>query len=73
MTHEGATHVNIIGSIITDAISPGLDEYESLNAEDRENISRLFLEVGFSIIKLKNESTGHNNTPSVQFECSPLS
>ncbi|KAL8507245.1 hypothetical protein ACS0TY_017967 [Phlomoides rotata] len=44
MTHEGATHVNIIDSIITDAISPGLDEYEGLNAKDRANISRLFLE-----------------------------
>lgn len=52
MTHEGATHVNIIDSIISDAISPGLDEYEGLDAKDCEDISRLFLEVGFSIIKL---------------------
>lgn len=47
MTHEGESHVNIIDSIIADAILPGLDENEGLVANDRENISCLFLEVGF--------------------------
>lgn len=50
MTHEGASQVNIIDSIIADAISHGLDEYEGLNVKDRENISCLFLEVGVPII-----------------------
>ncbi|KAI3466792.1 hypothetical protein Pfo_023455, partial [Paulownia fortunei] len=44
MTHEGASQVNIVDSIIADAISPGLDEYEGLSAKDRENISCLLLE-----------------------------
>lgn len=44
MTHEGESHVNIIDSIIADAILPGLDENEGLDANDRENISCLFLE-----------------------------
>lgn len=52
MTHEGASHVNILNSIIADAISPGLDENDGLDAKDRENISCLFLEVGSSIITL---------------------
>lgn len=52
MTHEGASHVHIINSIIADAVSPGLDESDGLDAKDRENISCLFLEVGFSVITL---------------------
>ncbi|KAH6776753.1 hypothetical protein C2S52_014314 [Perilla frutescens var. hirtella] len=44
MTHEGANHVNIIDSIIADAISPGFDETKGLDAKDRENISCLFIE-----------------------------
>nr|UWV21202.1 hypothetical protein [Noronhia emarginata] len=44
MTHEGASQVNIIESIIVDAISPGSDKSEGLNAKDREDISSLFLE-----------------------------
>ncbi|KAK4421109.1 Pre-processing factor 39 [Sesamum alatum] len=44
MTHEGASQVNIIDSVIADAISPGLDEYGGFNAKDQENISCLFLE-----------------------------
>ncbi|XP_057797674.1 pre-mRNA-processing factor 39-2 isoform X2 [Salvia miltiorrhiza] len=44
MTHEGVSHLNIINSLIADAISPGLDENEGLDAKDRENISCLFLE-----------------------------
>ncbi|XP_042041836.1 uncharacterized protein LOC121787223 isoform X2 [Salvia splendens] len=44
MTHEGASHLNIINSVIADAISPGLDENEGLDAKDRENLSCLFLE-----------------------------
>lgn len=49
MTHEGAKHLNIIDPIIADVISPGSDEYEKLNAKDRENMSCLFLEVGISL------------------------
>lgn len=45
MTHEGASHLNIIDSAVADAISPGFDEYEGLNAKDRESISHLFLQV----------------------------
>ncbi|XP_042038889.1 uncharacterized protein LOC121784736 isoform X2 [Salvia splendens] len=44
MIHEGASHLNIINSVIADAISPGLDENEGLDAKDRENLSCLFLE-----------------------------
>ncbi|KAL0310578.1 UNVERIFIED_CONTAM: Pre-processing factor 39 [Sesamum angustifolium] len=44
MTHEGASQVNIIDSVVAGAISPGLDEYEGFNAKDQENISCLFLE-----------------------------
>ncbi|KAL0321336.1 UNVERIFIED_CONTAM: Pre-processing factor 39 [Sesamum radiatum] len=44
MTHEGASQVNIIDSVVADAISPGLDEYEGFSAKDQENISCLFLE-----------------------------
>lgn len=46
MTHEGSSQVNVIDSIISDAVSPGSDEYHGLNAKDREIISCLFLEVG---------------------------
>lgn len=46
MTHEGASHLNIIDSVVADAISPGLDESEGLNAKDRESTSHLFLQVG---------------------------
>lgn len=52
MTHEGASHVNIINSIIVDALSSGVDETDGLDAKDRENISCLFLEVRFSIISI---------------------
>lgn len=52
MTHDGANHVNIIDSIIADAISPGLDGKEGLDAKDRETIACLFLEVGLSIITI---------------------
>ncbi|CAI9782124.1 unnamed protein product [Fraxinus pennsylvanica] len=44
MTREGASQVNIVESIIVDAISPGSDKSEGLNAKDREDISSLFLE-----------------------------
>ncbi|KAL8045662.1 hypothetical protein ABFX02_08G129300 [Erythranthe guttata] len=44
MTHEGERQVHIIETVITDAISNGLDEYGVLNAKDREQISCLFLE-----------------------------
>ncbi|XP_073150054.1 uncharacterized protein [Henckelia pumila] len=44
MTHEGSSQVSVIESIISDAISPGSDEYHGLNAKDREVISCLFLE-----------------------------
>ncbi|XP_011085285.1 uncharacterized protein LOC105167319 isoform X3 [Sesamum indicum] len=44
MTHEGASQVDIIDSVVADAISSGLDEYEGFNAKDQENISCLFLE-----------------------------
>lgn len=50
MTHDGARHVNIIDSVVADSISHGLDEYQGLNANDRETISCLFLEVGVSLI-----------------------
>lgn len=52
MTHEGASHVNIISSIVVDTISSRADKTEGLDAKDRENISCLFLEVRFSIISL---------------------
>ncbi|PIN01252.1 mRNA processing protein [Handroanthus impetiginosus] len=44
MTREGASQVNIVDSVIADAISPGSHEYEGLNAKDREDISCLYLE-----------------------------
>lgn len=44
ITHEGSSQVNVIDSIILDAVSPGSDEYHGLNAKDREIISCLFLE-----------------------------
>ncbi|KAL3833590.1 hypothetical protein ACJIZ3_008326 [Penstemon smallii] len=44
MTHEGASQVNIVDSIVADAISPRLDAYEGLNSKDRESVSCLFLE-----------------------------
>lgn len=45
MTHEGASQVNMVESIIVDAIAPGSDKSEGLNSKDREDISCLFLEV----------------------------
>ncbi|CAA3029455.1 mRNA processing [Olea europaea subsp. europaea] len=44
MTREGASQVNIVESIIVDAIAPGSDKSEGLNSKDREDISCLFLE-----------------------------
>ncbi|XP_051133744.1 pre-mRNA-processing factor 39-2 isoform X3 [Andrographis paniculata] len=44
MTHEGASHLNVIDAIIVDVITPESDEYKDLNAKDRESLSLLFLE-----------------------------
>ncbi|KZV15866.1 hypothetical protein F511_29326 [Dorcoceras hygrometricum] len=44
MTHGGSSQVNVIDSIISDAVSPRSDEYHGLNTKDREIISCLFLE-----------------------------
>ncbi|KAG8365591.1 hypothetical protein BUALT_Bualt18G0121700 [Buddleja alternifolia] len=44
MMHEGGSQINVVDSIIADAISPGSDEYEGFTAKDREDISCLFLE-----------------------------
>ncbi|KAL2494590.1 Tetratricopeptide repeat (TPR)-like superfamily protein [Forsythia ovata] len=64
MMHEGASQVNIVESIIADAISPGSDKSEGLNAKDREDISYLYIE-SFSLTGLgldhasKSQSSAH--------------
>ncbi|KAL0300619.1 UNVERIFIED_CONTAM: hypothetical protein Sradi_6338700 [Sesamum radiatum] len=59
MTHEGASQVNIIDSVVAGAISPGLDEYEGFNAKDQENISCLFLEFLRMRTARKHSRSGH--------------
>ncbi|KAK4386505.1 Pre-processing factor 39 [Sesamum angolense] len=59
MTHEGASQVNIIDSVVAGAISPGLDEYEGFNAKDQEYISCLFLEFLRMRTARKHSRSGH--------------
>ncbi|XP_057950326.1 pre-mRNA-processing factor 39-2 [Malania oleifera] len=44
LLHGDPRHLNVVDAIVAEAISPGRDEAEGLNAKDREEISTLYLE-----------------------------
>ncbi|XP_048230542.1 pre-mRNA-processing factor 39-2 isoform X3 [Ricinus communis] len=43
-THGGSRHMNVIDTIVANAISPGTSVSQGLSAKDGEDISRLYLE-----------------------------
>lgn len=45
MMHGGMKNIDVIDSVIADALSPRSDGSQGLSAEDSENISNLYLEV----------------------------
>lgn len=45
MNHGGRHHINVVDSIIGRALSPSPDSFRSLNLEDAEDVSRLYLQV----------------------------
>lgn len=45
MIHGGKHHINIVDTIISNAISPGSDVSPRLNMKDAEDVSNLYLEV----------------------------
>lgn len=47
--HGGKKNIDVIDSVIADALSPRSDGSQGLSAEDSENISNLYLEVIFFV------------------------
>lgn len=49
MMHEGPRHINVVESVIANAISQAPDVSQGLDAKDAEDISSLYLEVEISL------------------------
>ena len=43
--HEGTRHINMVDTVIANAISPGPGIFQGLNGKDAEDISNLYIEV----------------------------
>lgn len=47
--HEGPQHINVVESVVANAIFSSPGESQGLNAKDAEDISNLYLEVKISL------------------------
>lgn len=47
MMHGNPKKIDVLDSIIAEATAPGTDALQGLSTNDREDISKLFLEVSF--------------------------